>query len=646
MMPEVDLPPPDSGPELAVKVDWSQVQDAVWCPPLNLTTPASQLCKPLKLCCSQDCLRAIKSMPIKTEFEKLLTQYHKMSHQDQNLWMQNLMAKSWCQATKAYHLCGLKLCKTGFTKGFGMGWVRYQKLVNGDGMQVVDGRNYNFKAASVSNSLDVFFLWLYENLAEHLAETDIPEEDIARWSETGSDSVACETDLTSHPSAAAVTIPTDVKWLAPTTLHQLYNLYKVKEAAVTQVGMDKDEVKGNPEKDDQDLHLSDDFASFSTFKRKWLSSWKHIIKVRSASQHARCSTCAKLDCALSKATGKEEKMALRQQKADHLRSMLADRHLERRLDMMSEESTKKDSMQGGGRLLKIDIDGMDQAKWRCPRNLIHSKEFEKLWVPHLHLVGVIVWGVLEKYFIFPPNVPKDASCMMTVLCHVMDDVQKILSQRGVCMPEHLVVHLDNTPSENKNSSNLSLSSYLCAANRLETVQTNFHRVGHTHGPIDQRFSIIRSLLNAAKSLETPEDFQSELASNLKGARNRQVQVTVLENSYDYTSWLHGMGMHIAGLTPNPKAYELHTNHVWRVVQRKSLDNYLKQSSAAWEVAMSTYFNIYIYIYIYIYIHCIPSAAYCYSKLLPIFYARSIIYDILNIIQSALPLLQALLVLIV
>ena len=74
-------------------------------------------------------------------------------------------------------------------------------------------------------------------------------------------------------------------------------------------------------------------------------------------------------------------------------SMFCDRRLETRLNALSELSCKEGSGQMCGRVLKIDADGCDQAKFRVPRNLASSKEFEHLWRPQLHLTGIIAWGV-------------------------------------------------------------------------------------------------------------------------------------------------------------------------------------------------------------------------------------------------------------
>ena len=60
-----------------------------------------------------------------------------------------------------------------------------------------------------------------------------------------------------------------------------------------------------------------------------------------------------------------------------------------------------------------------EAKYRCPRNLGMSKEFAGAFRPSLHLVGAVVHGVAEFYFICQPDIPKGASTNLTILCKIL-----------------------------------------------------------------------------------------------------------------------------------------------------------------------------------------------------------------------------------
>ena len=92
----------------------------------------------------------------------------------------------------------------------------------------------------------------------------------------------------------------------------------------------------------------------------------------------------------------------------------------KRSEMASEDAARNPSKDGIDQVLKITIDGMDQAKFKCPRNIAASKAFEKLWRPQLHVIGAIAHGHLEVMAIMPPDAPKDANMNMTVLSIVMD----------------------------------------------------------------------------------------------------------------------------------------------------------------------------------------------------------------------------------
>ena len=58
-------------------------------------------------------------------------------------------------------------------------------------------------------------------------------------------------------------------------------------------------------------------------------------------------------------------------------------------------------------VLHLCVHGMDQAKFRLPRNLQIKKQSEKNWRPQEHCVGVLAAGVGKYYFLLPPDTAKD-----------------------------------------------------------------------------------------------------------------------------------------------------------------------------------------------------------------------------------------------
>ena len=59
-------------------------------------------------------------------------------------------------------------------------------------------------------------------------------------------------------------------------------------------------------------------------------------------------------------------------------------------------------------------------------------------------------------------------------------------------------------------------------------------MGHTHGPVDQRFSVIRSILSLASRLEVPKDFADCLLNKMHRICNRELIVEVTGNTYDFS----------------------------------------------------------------------------------------------------------------
>ena len=88
-------------------------------------------------------------------------------------------------------------------------------------------------------------------------------------------------------------------------------------------------------------------------------------------------------------------------------------------------------------LLTIAIDGMDQSKFKSPRNLSSSKEFDSHWRPQLHVVGTIAHGVLEAYYLGDADLPKNASTNCDVIARTIDHCERILESRRKPMPKHL-----------------------------------------------------------------------------------------------------------------------------------------------------------------------------------------------------------------
>ena len=117
---------------------------------------------------------------------------------------------------------------------------------------------------------------------------------------------------------------------------------------------------------------------------------------------------------------------------------MADRAVDRRLRGIGEASARINGI-STERVMYMTIDGMDQAKFKVPRNLSSSKEFESCWRPQVHLVGLLVPGVAEMFFLVSVDTPADSNLTMTLLAKGIERAEDVLRIKGLTLPEHLVL---------------------------------------------------------------------------------------------------------------------------------------------------------------------------------------------------------------
>ena len=211
------------------------------------------------------------------------------------------------------------------------------------------------------------------------------------------------------------------------------------------------------------------------------------------------------------------------------------------------------------------IDAMDKSKWLVPRCLDSSKRLSALWRPALHVVGVLIAGVLEFFAILPPDVHGDSDTQQSLLSRALELADLELRKRGKSMPWKVIFHSDNTPKEGRNSYMLQYAAALVSAERFAEASMALFAVGHTHNRLDQRFSVIGSLLSRAKNLETPQDYISHLQMNYKSARGVPVFFEEVEQTHHWRRFFAPLKIHFAGVTGSQSTSD--AAHVFRVVRR-------------------------------------------------------------------------------
>ena len=195
-------------------------------------------------------------------------------------------------------------------------------------------------------------------------------------------------------------------------------------------------------------------GSLKLVKKVYKEYWEPTLGFRSIGQHARCATCARLAKTRRDSPHMEERATADAEYKAHLKGVFAMRRVDMRFSQLSVASCEPGCTLPN-RCLHIRIDGLDQAKGRCPRNLENSKQWSNLWRPQLHIVGVTVEGLFEQYWVMDQDVPKDSNMECTCLSLALDKAKDLLAQKGLRLPEFISIKYDNTGREGKTSTSPS-----------------------------------------------------------------------------------------------------------------------------------------------------------------------------------------------
>ena len=335
---------------------------------------------------------------------------------------------------------------------------------------------------------DGFFHWLYWHMAEPLADTNVEKRHV--WDPLADEGNPHTDEILPHVPQGNFDMGLEglhnlpKRHLAPGKMEELYELYLSCSAG--------------------------GFASKSTFRATFQQRWRGVLGFRDIGQHARCTTCTKISKMRALAQTADLKAQLKSAHEQHVTGVQLDRAVSARLERLARNSTSErngppELVATDSSVLDLKIDGMDQAKFRLPRNLALSKEFEKRWRPQMHIVAVIAAGVSEHYYVLPPQLAQDSNMTLTLLSHALDNIVEDLKRHGRAMPMNLCIGADNTARENRNQWLNKWSAYLITSGLFRSVSINFFQVGHTHAAIDQKFSIIATALVQQSVLEVPED---------------------------------------------------------------------------------------------------------------------------------------------
>lgn len=239
----------------------------------------------------------------------------------------------------------------------------------------------------------------------------------------------------------------------------------------------------------------------------WKQEFSHLTIPKNI-RLVKCETCIAIRAKLQKDSKStlEEKAAARQEKHEHLLLVGKERHAWHY--RMFQAKTSKDTA-------AIYLDGMDQNKTEIPQ-VKHAKHLNdvnlkplktRLTWPILlfidsvfRLIGGLLYHdkAIRPFGFFFPGAKFYSDTNSNLEC-----LRRILEVIGQ-LPKKLFMQLDNTCKDNKNWFLFSFLSYLLLAGFITECEVYFLLVGHTHGQIDQMFSVLAKSLKYHPAKTLPE----------------------------------------------------------------------------------------------------------------------------------------------
>ena len=547
-----------------------------------------------RFCCKEMCANCIQ-VQCSSEMRQWQATRSAMSNDELNDFVYNLLrimtqttsqkpvhsrpgkkSKSGCQqspgaTSRQFRLFGQPTCRAGFIECIGIGNSRLAKLQSwlkaGHPQPPRDLRHTRSFDQPACRVCHAALQWAYDVLAETFNSSDV--RPAYHEVNASAPELAVEPGA-SDPTSGWLPLPTldgfrewvhgpgvtvsssaatsgEVKWLPPMSLIDLFDLCKSR-------------MESSP--------------TFMTFLSCYHESWSSCLRFRSHITQSKCNDCERFKALRRQATTPEGAEAVRAKYYEHLKSTYHDRAVDERIQQAALDATTTPAGVTVGRsILNMDMDAMEAMKFKCPRNLSAAKSMANLWRPQQGMIGALVDGCDDHFWLVPPDIGKNANLSTTLTADLLQHTVSELKKRGVPLPQKFRVHTDNATNEAKNQTFMKFMAWMAWKQFKSTEMTQF-RPGHSHGRIDQAFSIIGTALNKQAVLETPDDFKRVIETSRKKpgkccAGIRVVQVGAVYNWDEYFECL-GVGVHNHTQNQGMTTRNEEACHVFRFFQRAEL----------------------------------------------------------------------------
>ena len=327
--------------------------------------------------------------------------------------------------------------------------------------------------------------------------------------------------------------------------------------------------------------------SYVTLTREYNTKWAHCLKFRPCILQSKCDPCERLKLLRKRATTPEAAVEVRAEHLEHIKEQFLDRAVDERVQHAAFDAvTTPSGVTSERSILNADIDAMEAQKFKCPRNLGMAKALANLWRPQQHMVGCVADGIADYFWLIPPDVVKNANLSATLTADMLHHAAGVLEERGVPIPQKFRVHSDNAGGEVKNQIFMKYMAFLAHGHFTCTEMTQF-RPGHSHGRVDQKFTVVGTALNRSGVLQTPDDFQTCM-EGMTGNKTRGRRVTQLGALYDWNSFFDPLQIAPHSHVQSHAMFERNEEacHVFRFFRRSCLNTV--QGSAGWQPPHSVF----------------------------------------------------------
>ena len=207
-------------------------------------------------------------------------------------------------------------------------------------------------------------------------------------------------------------------------------------------------------------------------------------------------------------------------------------------------------------VLLIREDGVDQAKFKCPRKLVKGHLWDKLYRPALHVHGVWAHGFGFHFAVSDADMPKGTNSNVEIFANMLESIYKT---SGNSLPKTLMWIQDNTSRECKNSKIVKFCIMLVLLDIFKDVYLAYPAKGHTHGPLDATFGQCCVKLSNTE-FDTPLEVVDVLQQFLDGSRfehlaDENKKAYKLDEAAHWEQWWNQVPLVMSDLT-GPEAPHL------------------------------------------------------------------------------------------